>query len=286
MPGLAGLPVYTMPGALPLPTAAAPAPTVVEKAPDVPRDVANQVLGGTLRKHDREAGIELPAAGVVSGVIADAVRAAAPAEDSRATFEVKLGAGGAVESVRVVSSTHGDAGHWARAVGRAQASLASRSLAAPGAGGATLRVKVETTHRYPAGSKKQIDMAPVCAEDVLKQIEQFVEDPSSAGAGSMKIPGGRPMLGAGSNLPGPDGERRRFCIPVGVGGTGDASNLGAHLQTVVKSSVEVVRGGERALPSERAMPVDDRAPWLPADPNKAARPAAPKKKKKKPSPSG
>jgi hypothetical protein len=219
-------------------------------------------------------------------VIADAVRAAAPSEDARATFEVKLGAGGAVESVRVVSSTHGDAGHWGRVVGRAQSSLASRSLTPPGAGGATLRVKVETTHRYPAGSKKQIEVAPVCAEDVIKQIAEFVEDPSSAGAGSMRIPSGRPMLGVGSNVPGPDGEKRRFCIPVGVGGTGDASNLGAHLQTVVKSSVEVVRAGEKALPADRAMPVDDRAPWLPADPNKAARPAPPKKKKKKPSSSG
>jgi hypothetical protein len=79
-----------------------------------------------------------------------------------------------------------------------------------------------------------------------------------------------------------DDERRRlFCIPIGIAGKGDLSNIGAHMTNAVSSSFQVKRVGEKALPTGTPLPVDTRAPWLPATPTKTKIPPQKKKKKKK-----
>jgi hypothetical protein len=75
-------------------------------------------------------------------------------------------------------------------------------------------------------------------------------------------------------------KKRKFCIPVGVRGTFDASNFGAHAVNVVKSTFSVTRPGDKNLDPDAVRPVDTRVPWAPEDPTKV-RPAMPKKKKKK-----
>jgi hypothetical protein len=266
-PGLGGKPVWALPGALPGPDRAAPAPT--RPAPDraVPSDVASKVLSGTVNKRDQELGIDLPAAGVVAGVLADAVRVANTTPEARATFEVRLGRQGEVLGLRVKSFSAGDAATWDRAAKSASSALAARALAVNGEkDGVTLIVKVEATQRYPAGSKERIDVKPVCANEVIEEIGDMLEDPA---------------LGVPRRDMDADERKRRFCIPVGIGGKGDVSNLGAHLQTVVRSSYKVVRAGDTNLPSAGVQPLNDRAPWLSSRADREERPAGPPRKKKK-----
>ena len=207
-----------------------------------------------------------------------AVRTSAPV-DARATFEVKLGGGGQVESVRLVSASAGDAGTWARVVASARGSLGTRALQMSGDGkGATVIVKVESNVQFPAGSKKAVDVTPVCAEEELAKIAEAMKNGLSPDLtrGPLPEPG---MVAIPDD--GPEGERkRRFCIPVGIRGKGDVSNIGAHAVNVVKSTFTVTRPGEKALDPDAVRPIDTRVPWAPEDPTKV-RPAMPKKKKKK-----
>ena len=96
------------------------------------------------------------------------------------------------------------------------------------------------------------------------------------------LPAPTAALGAGFTPPPGyawDEQRRKFCIPIGIRGRGDLSNLAAHRQTVVRSSFSVKRDGERALPSEDILPIDTRVPWAKEDPT--LRKPPPKKKKKR-----
>jgi hypothetical protein len=280
-PGIGDKRLWTIPGMMPSAAPPKPASTVASGPPPVDSDVAGQVLSGSLSRKDKAIGIGLPAAGAVATSLADAVRSSAPV-DARATFEVKLGAGGQVEGVRLVSASAGDAGTWARVVANARGALGGRALQMSGDGkGATVIVKVESNVQYPAGSKTKIDMQPVCAEeelarmaDALKNIGNGVNDDLQRGPrpepGMVAIPDD-----------GPDAERKRkFCIPIGIRGKGDVSNIGAHAVNVVKSTFSVSRPGEKALDPDAVRPIDTRVPWAPPDPTKV-RPAMPKKKKKK-----
>src|SRR5262249_48337571 len=145
---------------------------------------------------------------------------------------------------------------WDRAAKSAAATLSKRGLAVNEHEPVTVVVKVETSQRYPAGTDKRIDVKPVCANEVIEQIADALQDPASAGKGPVAE----------------DDKRQKFCIPVGIGGKVDPSNLGTHLQTIVHASYSVVRGGDVALPSSAAMPLEDRAPWLGSRADRTERP--------------
>lgn len=264
-PGLGGTPVWALPGVIaPRPEAPA-APTA---APAAPVDIAaaGKVLNSTLQSRDKELGLQMPGAGVVATAVADAVRGLETPGDARAKFEVKLGGDGRVQGVRVISTTGGDAGVWERAAQKAAGALASRQLQVGEAGreGATVIVKIESKVTYPSGSKEKTTVAPVCAEDVLLEAIKNMEE-----LAGQKRPG---MIQL------PDGS---FCIPVGIAGRGDLSDIGAHMQKVVSSSFDVVLPGAMKLQADEVLPVDTRAPWLKNLPSKGPRLPPPKKWQKK-----
>ena len=288
LPGLNGQPVWALPGVLPEAQAPAPAPTTPTGPKPVDRDIAGQVISGTLRKKDQEIGLDLPAGGVVASTIASAVRSADTPLDARATFEVRLGADGKVLSTRVVSATAGEAGQWERVAKRASADLAARALTMSGdaaAKGATVTVKIESKVVYPAGSKEKYDVQPVCVEEMIEEaIQQITEGVGGEPArGPIRDPAmNRADPGKASPSANADDEdrKRRFCIPIGIKGKGDLSNLGAHMQKVVRSSFQVTVPGSKPLIDVKK--VDTRAPWSPPDPNKVQRIKKkwPKKKKR------
>jgi hypothetical protein len=282
--GLGGTPVWSMPGVIGPGAAPRAAPTAAPGARPVDKNIAGQVLSGSLHKKDQEIGLDMPAGGVVASTIADAVRGSEVPKDVRATFEVKLGADGKVIGVRVVSSSAGDAGSWERIARNAGAALASRSLTMSGdaaARGATVTVKIESKIVYPAGTKVKYDVAPVCANEVIEDLIDGLSTPIDPGRGPINDPAvNRPDPGKETAEPKAEERRRLFCIPIGVKGSGDLSNLGAPMQTVVRSSFKVNVPGSKQL--EDVKEVDQRAPWSKPDPNKVQkiRPKWKKKKKK------
>lgn len=287
-PGLGGAPVWAIPGVVG-PAAAgvpAPAPTAAPAVRPVDRNIAGKVIDATLHKRDHDLGLDAPAAGVVASSIADAVRSSAIPGDARASFEVRLGAGGDVEGVRLLSSTAGDAATWERVVRSAKGLLAGRALrVGPDArGGTTVVVKIESSVQYPAGSKQKLDVEPVCANEVLDAIAEALKNPGAIGAGLQQGVGGRgAVLGAGMAPPEGmywDPARKKFCVPIGIRGRGDMSNAGAHPVNLIKSSFTVKHDGERSLPAEDVLPIDTRVPWARADPTLTRAPPPPKKKKK------
>ena len=278
LPGI-NAPVWGVPGVLaPLP-APLPAPTVVGAAPPVDRDIASKVIDGSLAKQDHDKGLDLPAAGTVASAVADAVRSSATPADSKATFEVRLGADGKVLGVRVVSTDGGDAGAWDRAAKAASGALAAKALAMRGEAavhGAIVTVKVDSKQQYPWGNRKKSDVKPVCADQMLKQLADQVA--AVAGDHGHVAPGSD--VGVLSKAPTPiDQETSKFCIPIGISGSIDPSNIGAHLQTVVSSKFSVAIPGLKPL--EDVKKVDQRAPWSPADPSTVRRSDYTKSKKKK-----
>jgi hypothetical protein len=280
-PGFDGRPVWAMPGVLaPLPAATA-APTTAPRAPDTPRDVAGQVLRGTLRTRDRELGLELPAGGTVASAIADAVRSSEAPGDARATFEVRLGPDGNVLGVKVQRASAGSGATWDRVAARAAKAIAARGLRLTGdAAGrdATVTVSIESKVVYPAGTKEKADVEPVCAEEI---IEDAID--ALGGGEAPRGPAAGPTKG-GADAPAPAQARmhegRRFCIPVGARATFDPSNIGAHMQQVVRSTYTVSVDGTRTLPAD-VKPIDDRAPWLAPAEGKMRPPPPPKRKPKK-----
>jgi hypothetical protein len=290
VPGLDGRPVWALPGVLPEGPAPAAAPTTPTAPKPVDSDIAGQVISGSLRKKDQDIGLDLPAGGVVASAIASAVRSSATPLDARATFEVRLGADGKVLSSRVVSSTAGEAGQWEGVAKKAAADLAARALTMSGdaaAKGATVTVKIESKVVYPAGSKEKYDVQPVCAEEVIQEaIENLTEGVGGEPPrGPIRDPAmNRPDPGKSSASVNAEDEdrKRRFCIPIGIKGKGDLSNLGAHTQKVVRSSFQVTVPGSKPLIDVKK--VQTNAPWSPADPNKVQRIKKkwPKKKKRPP----
>jgi hypothetical protein len=276
VPGLSG-PLWSIPGVVPSTAAPKPAPTTITAAPTVPSDVASRVLSGTLHSHDKALGIDVPAAGVVAGSVADALRHSA-LTDVKGTFEVKLSGDGNVESVRFVGSNDGDASQWAAVADAAKRSLAGRSLQmGPDKQGVTVVVKVESKVQYPAGTQKRVDVKPVCANEVIEQMAAAIEGAMQPGG---VVRGVRDDQGKFIPYDELDDERRtRFCIPIGIRAVVDPANIGAHMTNVVSSSFQVKRAGEQALPADAAMPIDRGAPWMPVAQGKTRPPPPPPKKK-------
>ncbi len=232
-----------------------PASTVATGPKPVDSNIAGQVLEGSLGKKDKASGISLPAAGTVATQLADAVRTSAPL-NARATFEVKLGAEGQVEGVRLVSASDGDAATWGRVVASAKGAIGARKLTMKGDGkGATVTVKVESKVQFPSGTTTKMDVEPVCAEEqIAKMIDSIQNGPS---ADLQRGP--RPEPGMAAIPSDEDRDRkRRFCIPVGVAVRADLSDIRAHAVNVVKSTFTVTRPGrKRSTPTRcaRSIPV-------------------------------
>lgn len=281
IPGLSG-PLWAIPGVVPSSGAPKPAPTAITAAPAVPADVASRVLSGTLHSRDKAMGIDVPAAGVVAGSVADALRHSA-LTDVKGTFEVKLSGEGNVESLRFIGSNDGDASQWTAVAEAAKRSLAGRALQmGSDKQGVTVVVKVESKVQYPAGTKEKIDVKPVCANEVIEQAVAAIEGAMQPGGGVRGVRDDQGRFIPYSEL---DEERRRlFCIPIGIRGKGDLSNIGAHMTNNVSTSFQVKRAGEQALPADATKPVDRGAPWLPVAEGKTRPPPPPPKKKMKKKP--
>lgn len=280
LPGI-GAPVWAIPGVLaPLPAPAA-APTTIAAEPPVDPDVAGRVLGGSLAKKDHEKGVDLPAAGTVASAVADAVRGAAAPADSKATFEVRLGADGKLLGVKVVSSDGGTADGWDHAAKTAAASIAAKPMLMTGeaAGrGAIVTVKIDSRRQFASGATKRAQAKPVCADQVLRQLaEQMSDLAGDKGHGPSRDPG------VGGRAPAVDTNEvdSKFCIPIGVGVRLDPSDVGSVMKTVVSSQFSVAIPGLKML--DDVKPIDTRAPWSAADPNTVRKRdfIKPKRKKKK-----
>lgn len=274
-------PIWSIPGVLPNAGGPKPAPTAVDAPRPVDKNIAEQVLAGTLHSKDKAVGIDIPGAGVVATSVADAVRTSS-IRDARATFEIKLAADGTVQGVRMVSASGGDATTWASVVNAAKNSLSAKTLQmGPDGKGATVTVKVESKIQYPAGSKEKYKVEPVCANEIIQMIEDAVQNGSVAGmVGTRGV-----RTDSGRFIPYnemTEEERSRFCIPLpAIRVSGDLSNIGAHTTNFVSSSFQVKRDGEKALPADASLPLETRAPWLPVRDGKVRAPPPPKKKKKK-----
>lgn len=280
VPGLAG-PLWSVPGVVPTGALPKPAPTTIT-APIIPSDVASRVLSGTVHSHDKSVGIEIPAAGVVATSVADAMRGSA-LTDVKGTFEVKLSGEGKVESVRFIGSTDGDASQWSAVANAAQKALAGRSLEmGSDKKGVTVVVKVESKLQYPNGAKKKIDVQPVCANEVIEQAIAAMEGLTQTGGMVRGIRDDQGKFIPYNELD--DENRRKFCIPIGIRGQVDPSNIGAHITNSVRTSFQVKRAGEQALPTEATLPIDRGAPWLPVAEGKTRPPPPPPKKKLKKKP--
>ena len=269
MPGAGGLPgmglpgsspVWSVPGAVVAPKSL-PAPTRAPSAVYDPK-AATKALGGTLQTSDKEKGINLPAAGTVVSALSTAVQGTPAPHNARATFEIKVGPNGQVVGARVVKASAGDPAMWDAALKRAQAQIAAKGLAMTGEAaksGATVRVSVLTRHVFPTGTGKKLELKPQCANGVInelvvagrKKADQAVEDPNAI---PPEVEGGNPFVDA-NGLP---------CIPSGISGTIDASNIGAHRQLQVQTQFEVQLADARALPAAIEK-VNTQAPWIKSD---------------------
>lgn len=266
VPGLGSTPVWaSVPGLFPS-TAGVAAPTSAPKARPVDPESANRVLSSTMRSRDATLGLSVPAAQIVAGTVADATRTVPVPHNTRASFEVQLAPDGSVRSTKVISASGGDAAAWDAAAKSVAASLGGRSLAmgADGArSGATVVVSVTTKHVYPAGTSRRAEVKPVCANQLINDL---------ADAASTQ-PG--PPTG---NAPGPSlftDENGRPCIPVGVAGISDVSNLGATKQIQVQTKTQVKIAGASDLPSAPIERVDNSAPWVSLGDSTAPRPTMP-----------
>jgi len=277
VPGLSG-PLWSVPGVVPTGALPKPAPTTIT-APVVPSDVASRVLSGTLHSHDKNVGVEIPAAGVVATSVGEAMRGSA-LTDVKGTFEVKLSGDGKVESVRFIGSTDGDATQWTAVANAARAALAGRALQmGSDKQGVTVVVKVESKLQYPNGAKKKIDVQPVCANEVIEQAVAAIEGVMQTGGMVRGVRDDQGKFIPYNELD--DESRRKFCIPIGIRGQIDPSNLGAHMTNSIRTSFQVKRAGEQALPTDAAMPIDRGVPWLPVAEGKTRPPPPPPKKKLK-----
>ncbi|XXX77947.1 hypothetical protein WMF30_04135 [Sorangium sp. So ce134] len=156
--GLGGVPVWQLPGVLPDRAPPPPAPTKPAAPREMSMDRASEAVREAMRDRDKTLGLDLPAAGTVASVVADAVRAAETPATARAVFEVQLSGAGAVLGVRALSSTAGAAALWARVAREAAAQLAGRVLAmtAAFAKGAKVYVTVSSSVKMPSGATSGI----------------------------------------------------------------------------------------------------------------------------------
>jgi hypothetical protein len=195
------------------------------------------------------------------------MRSVAVPHNTRATFEVKLGPGGKLLGARVVSSSGGDAAQWDAAAKSVAASLAKQNLPlGPDADktGVTVKVTVTQKHVFPSGTAKGADIKPKCANGFINEIIDAADD--------------KPMRPVDPKIPMFQDEHGRPCIPVGIDGVSDVSNLGAQKQIQVESSFQVIIPGQLDLPAD-VVPVNTDAPWIERG-KEGPRPTLPQKVRK------
>lgn len=242
------------------------APTTTPAAPKADKGKANEVLTSSLVGQDRAKGIDLPATGIVVTAVSTATRAVPVPHNTRASFEVKLGPGGKVLGVRVVSSSGGDAAGWEAAAKSVAGTLSAQSLSLGDAAktGATVVVSVTVKHVYPTGTAKGADVKPVCANQIINDLADSLEDNKTAGPSE-------------SSVPIFTDENGRPCIPIGMAGNADAANIGATKQIQVQASSKVLIGGKEGLTDVK--PVNKDPFWVPST-KEGPRPVAPYKMRK------
>lgn len=229
--------------------AGAAAPTEAPRAKEVAPDIAKKVVSSTLLAKDRDIGIDLPATQVVVGVVAEVTRATPVPHNTRATFSVDIAPGGKVSAVRVTSASAGEATVWASAAKLAQTRLAAKGLdlGTASSTGATILVSVTVKHVFPTGSSKGAQIKPTCANQILNDIAEQMDD----GKGKPVEP----------TIPLFQDENGRPCIPVGISGTADEANIGATKQIQVQTSSKVLIQGQAGLPAK--LPAINKDPiWL------------------------
>ncbi|WP_433933131.1 hypothetical protein AB3662_02875 [Sorangium cellulosum] len=152
--GLDGVPVWQLRGVLPDQAPPAAAPTAPPARRETSMDRAGEVLRETMRDRDKTLGLDLPAAGTIASVIAEAVRSSETPATARAVFEVQLSGAGLVLGVRALSSTAGATALWSLVAREAAARLAGRALAmtAAFAKGAKVYVTVISSVKMPSGA--------------------------------------------------------------------------------------------------------------------------------------
>ncbi|WP_434045352.1 MULTISPECIES: hypothetical protein [Sorangium] len=152
--GLDGVPVWQLRGVLPDQAPPAAAPTAPPARRETSMDRAGEVLRETMRDRDKTLGLDLPAAGTIASVVADAVRSSETPATARAVFEVQLSGAGLVLGVRALSSTAGATALWALVAREAAARLAGRALAMTSAfaKGAKVYVTVSSSVKMPSGA--------------------------------------------------------------------------------------------------------------------------------------
>lgn len=239
------------------------APTTIDGSKVAADKAANEAVKSTLIGADKAVGIDLPATQVVVGAVSTATRALPVAHNTRASFEVKLDGSGKVTSVRVLKASGGDAATWSGAAKAAAASLSGKDLGLGGAKGvgATVTVDVKVRHVFPSGASKAADVRPVCANQLINDVAEAATSGKTKDAGDGE---GVPLL---------TDENGRPCIPVGVTGVTDETNIGATKQIQVQTSSRVTIGGKKALPAD-LQKVDKSAFWVKSQTG-APRPVAP-----------
>jgi hypothetical protein len=109
------------------------------------------VLGDVLDAHKKDLGIDSPAASRVASTLRDAVYSSDLPPVTKGTVEVRLGPGGNVIGVRVLTNVGGTAAQWSRV---AQAAMVLAGLDMTGfAKGAVVTIEINSNSQAPSGSK-------------------------------------------------------------------------------------------------------------------------------------
>ncbi|MFT3766681.1 MAG: hypothetical protein QM820_14375 [Minicystis sp.] len=157
VPGLNG-PAWAMPGVLPGPATAAPAPTVAPAPRPVDKDIAGIVIRDAMAKKDKDLGIDLVVAGSMSSAVRTAVQSTELAAGTRGSIECRVSASGRVTGCRLVGSNGGAPGAWDTAV-RAASGMSGPALTGQYAGGAVVTIEVAVSQGPPSGKSGGINGA-------------------------------------------------------------------------------------------------------------------------------
>ncbi|APR84680.1 Hypothetical protein A7982_10029 [Minicystis rosea] len=150
VPGMNG-PVWSMPGVLPGPATAAPAPTVAPAPRPVDKDIAGIVIRDAMAKKDKDIGLDLPMAGSMSSAVRTAVYNTELAAGTKGSIECRVSAAGRVSGCRLVGSNGGSVGAWNQAV-QAATAVAGGALSGQYASGAVVTIDISITQGPPSGS--------------------------------------------------------------------------------------------------------------------------------------
>ena len=177
VPGVGGPGIWSIPGVIPSAAPPAPAPTTGAPPRPVDKDIAGIVMRDAMHENDKHLGLDLPAAGTVATAIREVVRGSDTPNESRASFEVRLGADGKVLGVKVSSFSGGNSGAWERAAQAAVASLRGKTLQMNQtfAKGGTIYIDVTSALALPDGTKSGIQRQGLGASFDVANIGAHVQ---------------------------------------------------------------------------------------------------------------